>query len=72
METFEDFCKWMGSQRRAADALGVSEFKVSRIVRKRSSLTPELAERVEQVSHGLFKKERVLWPSKGAAEGEAA
>lgn len=64
METFEDFCKWMGSQRRAADALGVSEFKVSRIVTKKAALTPEMAERIEQVSHGLFKKERVLWPTK--------
>lgn len=62
METFEDFCKWMGSQRRAADALGVSEFKVSRIVTKKAALSPEMAERIEEVSHGLFKKERVLWP----------
>ncbi len=63
METFEDFCKWMGSQRRAAEALGISEFKVSRIVNDRADLTPALAEKIEQVSHGLFKKERVLWPS---------
>lgn len=69
METFEDFCNWMGSQRRAADALGISEFKVSRIVNGRAPLTPAIAEKVEQVSHGLFKKERVLWPTKS---GEAA
>lgn len=69
METFEDFCNWMGSQRRAAEALGISEFKVSRIVNDRAPVTPAIAEKVEEVSRGLFKKERVLWPTKN---GQAA
>ena len=62
MESIKDFCKWIGSQRRAADALGISESSVSRLVSGKLSVSPEIAERVEAVSHGLFRKERVLWP----------
>lgn len=62
MQTFSDFCTWIGSQRRAADALGISESNVSRLVSGKLNVSPEIAERVEQVSHGLFRKERVLWP----------
>ena len=71
MQTLTDFCQWMQSQRRAADALGVSEATMSRLINGKQSITPDLAERVEQVSHGLFKKERVLWPDE-ASKTEAA
>jgi len=63
MQTFSDFCEWMKSQRRAADALGISESTCSRMANGKMPITPEIAERVEDVSHGLFKKERVLWPT---------
>lgn len=62
MESIKDFCGWIGSQQRAAEALGVSASNVSRMVSGKLSVSPEIAERVEQVSHGLFRKERVLWP----------
>ena len=72
MDTFQDFVNWAGGTRRAALQLGTSAARVSRIKNNRQPVTPAIAEKIEQVSHGLFKKERVLWPSKGAAEGEAA
>lgn len=65
MQTFADFCEWMKSQRRAAEALGVSESTVSRMRNGTMPITPEIAERCETVSHGLFRKERVLWPETG-------
>lgn len=66
MESIRDFCIWMGSQKRAADALGVSESTISRVVSGVVRLPPEMAEKVEEVSHGLFRKERVMWPQQAA------
>ena len=62
MQTFSDFCEWMGSQRRVADALGFSESTVSRLANAKMPLTPEVAKRCEEISHGLFRKEKMLWP----------
>jgi DNA-binding transcriptional regulator YdaS (Cro superfamily) len=62
MTNFIDFCKWMKSQRRAADALGVSESTVSRMASGKVGISPAIAERCEQISHGLFRKEAMLWP----------
>jgi DNA-binding transcriptional regulator YdaS (Cro superfamily) len=66
MDSFQDFCKWAGTQRRASLLLGVSEATVSRMVRGEVRVSPEVAEKCEQASHGLFRKERVLWPDKAA------
>lgn len=66
MESISDFCEWIGSQRRAAAALGVSESTISRVVSGAVRLPPEMAEKVEEVSHGLFRKERVMWPQRAA------
>lgn len=63
MESIKDFCKWARTQRRAAEMLGVSEATVSRMVRGEIRVSPEIAERVEEASCGLFRKERVLWPA---------
>lgn len=63
MESIKDFCNWAKTQRRAAQMLGVSEATVSRLVRGDIRVSPEIAERVEEVSGGLFRKERVLWPA---------
>lgn len=63
METINDFCKWIGSQRRAAAALGISESQVSRLASGKARVTQGVAERAEAASHGLFRKERVLWPT---------
>ena len=62
METINDFCKWIGSQRRAALALNLSESKVSRLCAGITKVTPDIAEAAEKASHGLFKKERLIWP----------
>jgi DNA-binding transcriptional regulator YdaS (Cro superfamily) len=63
METINDFCKWIGSQKRAAAALGLTESKVSRLCSGKARLAPEVAEKAEAYSHGLFKKERLIWPT---------
>lgn len=55
MDTFNDFCKWAKSQRRAAEMLGVSEATVSRWAARGCVPTVAAAEKVERVSHGIFK-----------------
>lgn len=75
MQTFSDFCEWMGAQKRVADALGVSESTVSRMANGKMSVAPDVAKRCEEISHGLFRKEKMLWPDETAgssSQGEAA
>lgn len=55
MSTFNDFCKWAGSQRRAALMLGVSEASVSRWAGAGKVPTVAAARKVEAATHGLFK-----------------
>jgi len=55
MTNFNDFCKWAGSQRRAALMLDVSEASVSRWSSAGRVSTVEVARKVEAVTHGLFK-----------------
>jgi DNA-binding transcriptional regulator YdaS (Cro superfamily) len=62
MTTFNDFCKWAGSQRRAASMLGVSEASVSRWASAGRIPTVEAARKVEAVTHGLFKWADMLVP----------
>lgn len=62
MQTFSDFCEWLKPQRRVAEALGISEASVSRMKSGAQPITPEVAEKCETVSHGLFRKEKILWP----------
>lgn len=57
MTSFIDFCRWAGSQRRAASMLGVSEATVSRWAARGCVPTVDVAERIEAVTHGLFR-----WP----------
>lgn len=66
MSTFNDFCKWAGSQRRAALMLGVSEASVSRWAAAGRVSTVEAARKVEAVTHGLFKWADMLVPSEQA------
>lgn len=67
MTIIHDFVAWAGSQSRAARMLQMSRQNMHRIIHGQQSVTPEIAERIEAVSHGLFKKERVLWPDNKAA-----
>lgn len=62
MQTFSDFCEWFKPQRRVAEALGVSEATVSRMKSGSQAITPEVAEKCEAISHGAFRKEKILWP----------
>lgn len=55
MNTFNDFCKWAGNQRRAAAMLGVSEASVSRWAAAGKVATVAAARNVEAATHGLFK-----------------
>jgi len=68
MQTFQDFVKWAGGTRRAALQLGVSASTVSRLATGKQPISPEIAEGCEAVSHGLFRKERVLWPDEEPAD----
>lgn len=63
MNNFTDFCKWAGSQRRAASMLGVSDATVSRWAARGCVPSLVTAEHVERVSHGLFKWEHVIKPA---------
>lgn len=72
MQTISDFCAWLKSQRRAAELLGVSETTVSRMVNGHQPVTPAIAEQIERVSGGLFRKERVLWPDASETDDKAA
>lgn len=65
MSTFNDFCKWAGSQRRVALMLGVSEASVSRWSTAGRVPTVEAARKIEAVTHGLFK-----WPDMLVSKAE--
>lgn len=54
MDSFNDFCKWAGSQKKAAEILGVSEATVSRWAAKGCVPNVSAAERVEAATKGLF------------------
>lgn len=51
----------------AAKALRITRSHVSRLLHGTRRITPELAERMEIVSHGLFRKEKILWPDQEKA-----
>ena len=67
MTNFNDFCKWAGSQRRAALMLDVSEASVSRWASAGRVSTVEAARKVEAATHGLFK-----WADMLVADGQEA
>lgn len=67
MQTIQDFVSWAGGTRKAARQLGISAPRMSRIKTGKQPVTPEIAQRVESVTQGLFRKERILWPQSKAA-----
>lgn len=50
-----------GSQARAAQLLGLSESMVSRICSGDRGVSPDVANRIELVSEGRFKRDRFIW-----------
>jgi DNA-binding transcriptional regulator YdaS (Cro superfamily) len=67
MQTFPDFCVWMKSQRRVALALGLSEPTVSRWRRNPRLVTRDAADRIEEISHGVFTARGVMFPDESRA-----
>lgn len=63
MNTFNDFCEWAGSQRRAAEMLGVSEATLSRWRARNCVPSVAAAERIESVSTGLFEWAQMMRPA---------
>jgi len=57
-----------GSQREAADKLGVSEAQISRLKNGSRNLTARLAERIETASNGAFHKAELLWGKARASD----
>ena len=55
MNTFHDFCNWVGTQRRAAAILGTSEASVSRWVAAGKVPTVAAARNIQAKTHGLFQ-----------------
>lgn len=60
MTAFRDFVAWIGSQRQAAELLGLSESMVSLIVSGKRPLRPRHAIRAEQASGGFFRADDLL------------
>ena len=62
-----------GNQARAAGELGVDRSLVTRICAGNRGITPALAEKIEALSDGRFKKEAFILPTEApATQGEAA
>ena len=56
-----------GVQSRAADALGIDKSTVSRLCSGGRNVTPEIAQRIEELSDGRYRKEAFIWPDEAAA-----
>ena len=55
------FVAWAGTQRKAAELLGLDESMVSLLVAGKRNVTPAVALKAEQVSAGQFRKEVLVW-----------
>ena len=70
MSTNAEFEKFVdkehgGSRSAAAAALGCDRIHVWRMIRGDRSVTPDMADRIEKLTKGRFKREKLVWPSKG-------
>jgi DNA-binding transcriptional regulator YdaS (Cro superfamily) len=61
-----------GNQSRAATALDCDRSLVNRILSGERGITPAMAEKIELLSEGRFRKEAFIWPTAPAQQGEAA
>jgi plasmid maintenance system antidote protein VapI len=59
-----------GSHAKTADAIGLTRSMVSRIASGDRGITPEVAQRLEQVSGGRYRKEQFIWPEESATVGQ--
>lgn len=60
MNAFQDFIGWAGSQRAAADAIGLHESTVSLIANGKRELQPAHAVAIERASAGFYRCEQLL------------
>ena len=56
-----------GSQVRAAHALSCTRSMVSRLYRGERAVSPSMAERIESVTNGAFRREAFIWPERCVA-----
>lgn len=67
MNTFQDFVKWAGGQKEAAELIGISKYRSHRLYHGRQ-LRPEEATAIEAASNGAFKRDALIF---GNPEGRA-
>jgi len=60
------FVDWAGSQTRAAKLLGISNPYLSQLINCHRSVSPEIAEKAEQVSRGRVSRIDMVWPQDAA------
>lgn len=67
---FIDVC-FDGVQARAAAELDVDPSLVSRLCTGERTVTPAIAQRIEEISGGRFRKEALIWPDPADVERAA-
>ncbi len=60
MKAFPDFVSWVGTQRAAAEKIGLSESMVSLILKGERALLPDHAIAAERAGVGLFMADDML------------
>lgn len=62
---FERFVEqeFAGNRTAAAAALDCTRIHVWRMIRGDRSVTPDMAEQIEKLTKGRFKRERLVWPN---------
>lgn len=60
MNTFSDFVSWAGTQKAAAEKIGLSDSMVSLILKGDRALLPEYAIAAERASGGLYRADEML------------
>lgn len=71
METVLDFILWAGGPTKAAAMVGRSKASMSRLANGKQRLTAQLAEKIEEASNGIFRKERLMWPASSGGRRDA-
>lgn len=60
MQTLQDFISWAGSQRKAAELLGIDETKLSRIKTGKVRRWGDIAIAIEQATGGRYRAADLL------------
>lgn len=60
MNTFADFVNWVGTQKAAAEKIGLSDSMVSLILKGDRALLPEYAIAAERASGGIYSASEML------------